>query len=200
HTRPTLRLGFAFVVSALTALLTVACGGKETATSPGQKPGVTKVQAAPPAPTAEPYPTNFSPGKSTVGEILITSIDQDFARPQINKNLGGQALSIGGKKYETGVGTHANSRMTITFPAGFRTLTGACGLDDDVEKGGSVVFRILSRDKVLYRSPLLKGKQPAASAFSVNVTGLTELTLVVDDAGDGINADHGDWVALTLNK
>ena len=43
----------------------------------------------------------------------------------------------------------------------------------------------------------MKGRMKAAD-FSVPVTGLTGLTLLVEDGGDGINSDHADWVNLNL--
>lgn len=194
--RPARRPGLLFAVSALAA--TVACGGGEAGKTDGGKTS-TKAPAAANTPTPEAFPSNLSVGKSTIGDILITSITQEFGTPQLNRSIDGTPFTIAGKKYDTGVGTHANGRMTITFPAGFRTFSGACGVDDYVENRGSVVFRVLAGDKVLYRSPVLKGKMPAAT-FSVPVTGVTELTLVADDAGDGNSSDHADWVDLKVNK
>lgn len=190
--------GLALTLSALAAL-SVACGGGETGKTEPPKTSASKAQSAPATPTPDPLPSNLTPGKAAIGDILITTISQDFGKPQLNKNVSGMTLSIAGKKYETGVGTHANGRMTITFPAGFKTFSGACGVDDYVDNRGSVAFRILAGEKVLYRSPVMKGKT-AAATFSVPVSGVTELTLVADDGGDGNTSDHADWVDLKLNK
>ena len=184
------------MASALAA--TMACGGKEPGKTEGGKTS-TKAPAVPPTPTPDAFPSNLSVGKSTIGDILITSITQEFGTPQLNRSIDGTPFTIAGKKYETGVGTHANGRMTVSFPAGFRTFSGACGIDDYVDGRGSVVFRILAGEKVLYRSPVMKGKVPAAT-FSVPLSGATELTLVADDAGDGNSSDHADWVDLKVGK
>ena len=179
----------------LALAVTAACGGKEPAApAKGEK-----APSAATAPTPDGLPTNISPGKTMLGEIVIKEATQDYARPQLNRNVSNMPLSIAGKKYATGIGTHANARVRIVLPAGTRALSGACGVDDYVETRGSVVFRILDGEKVLYKSGLLKGKMPAES-FDVNVGGATELTLVVDDGGDGNTSDHGDWVDLAIRK
>jgi hypothetical protein len=194
--RPGRGLGLLFAASALAA--TVACGGGEPGKTTGGKTS-TKAPAAAPTPTPDAFPSNLTVGKSTIGDILITSITQEFGTPQLNRSIDGTGFIIAGKKYDTGVGTHANGRMTISFPAGYKTFSGACGIDDYVDGRGSVVFRILAGEKVLYRSPVVKGKMPAAT-FSVPVSGVTELTLIADDGGDGNSSDHANWVDLKVSK
>lgn len=116
----------------------------------------------------------------------------------VNKSIKGNTLVIGGKAYGSGLGTHAPARVSIRFPATFKTLTGFCGLDDEDGPGGSVVFVILDKDKELFKSTLVRGGEPALP-FSVSVEGLSTVTLVVEDGGDGMAYDHGDWVDLKLN-
>lgn len=129
--------------------------------------------------------------------MLVTKFTQTYGTARFGASVQENPLSIGGQRYQTGFGTHATSRIEISFPARFKTFTGACGVDDETGKQGSVVFRILDGEKVLFESPLMKGGMKAAE-FSVPVDGLSGLALTVGDGGDDDHFDHADWVNLVL--
>jgi NPCBM/NEW2 domain len=156
-----------------------------------------------PGPAPEPVPTlapTLKGGETKLGDIVVNSVTIGWGTPQLNRSVIGTPLSIGGQGYETGFGTCAVSRIEISFPAKYKTFTGSCGIDDVFkgrESAGSVVFWILDGEKVLFKSPLMRGRMKAVD-FSVPVTGLTGLTLFVDDGGDGIISDHADWVNLNV--
>jgi NPCBM/NEW2 domain len=154
-----------------------------------------KGASRPPDPPT-PAPT-LEGGKTKLGDILVNSATQGWGTPQLNRNVAGRPFSIAGQKYQTGFGTVSVSRIEISFPGKYSTFAGSCGIDDEVQQLGTVVFKILDRGKVLFASPLMKGKMKALD-FSVPVNGLTGLTLIVEDGGDGIDSDHADWVNLNL--
>jgi hypothetical protein len=66
------------------------------------------------------------------------------------------------------------------------------GLDDEVGANGTVVFQVFGGSTLLYTSPLLEGGD-APHAIVVDVTGRSQLRLVVNDGGDNVWWDHGDW-------
>jgi hypothetical protein len=161
--------------------------------------GCKSEKAAPGGAAPTPAPT-LEAGKTKLGDILVKSVTIGWGTPQFNRSVLGTPLSIGGRGYQTGFGTCPISRIEISFPAKYKTFTGSCGIDDVMQDRGSVgtvVFKVLYGEKVLFESPLIKGRMKAAD-FSVPVTGLTSLTLFVDDGGDGIDSDHADWVDLRL--
>ena len=114
----------------------------------------------------------------------------------------GQPLTIGGKVYTQGFGTHAGSQMLFTLaPASnitCTTFTADVGVDDEVGSKGSVVFQVYADGVKKYDSGSLTGAD-AAKAVSVDVTGVKQLKLVVTDAGDGIDYDHADWANPNVN-
>jgi hypothetical protein len=174
------------------------CKWKKAAGGPAHKSASAASGAVPkPEPT---LPATLKGGETKLGDIMVNSVTIGWGTPQLNRSVIGTPLSIGGQRYETGFGTCAISRIEISFPAKYKTFTGSCGIDD-VFKGheslGSVVFWIKQDDKVLFKSALMRGRMKAVD-FSVPVTGLTSLTLYVDDGGDGITSDHADWVNLNL--
>jgi hypothetical protein len=172
-------------VLVLGGFVTTGCGGgKESPAAP----------AGPRAPTPSP---SVYPGKTKIGEMKIESVTQGWGTPQLDKSVIGSPLTIAGASYNSGIGTHAQSIIEVSFPPNFKTLSGACGVDGFVKNNGSIVCKVVAGDKVLFTSPLLKGGMKA-SAFSVPVGGLSKLTLVVEDGGDNITSDHADWVDLSL--
>jgi hypothetical protein len=163
--------------------VTAGCGEKS---SPAPAP--------PPAPSPLP---SISPGKTRIGEFTIETMSQGWGTPQLNQSVMGRPLTIAGAAYRSGIGTHAISRIEISFSPKFKTFSGACGVDGFVETRGSIVCKVADGDRVLFTSPLLKGGMKAAS-FSVPVEGLSRLTLSVEDGGDNMDSDHADWVDLQL--
>ena len=100
--------------------------------------------------------------------------------------------AIGGKRFEHGLGTHANSVFRIALGGKAERFTATVGVDDEVGKQGSVVFKVTGDGKTLWESGVLRGGDPAKDV-SVALDGVKLLVLAVGDAGDGINYDHADW-------
>ena len=71
-------------------------------------------------------------------------------------------------------------------------FTAVVGVDDEVTSGGSVVFQVLVNGVQRYDSGVMTAAT-APQTVNVDLTGGTELRLVVTTAGDGPAADHADW-------
>lgn len=155
-------------------------------------------ESSAPGPTPVPTPpATVHPGSTKIGEITIDSVSQGWGTPQLDLSVMGRPLVIAGQSYRSGIGTHAASKIEISFPSRFKTFSGACGVDGYLGNRGSIVCKIVGGDKTLFTSPLLKGGAKVVS-FSIPVGGLSKLTLFVEDGGDGIDSDHADWVDLRL--
>ena len=116
-----------------------------------------------------------------------------------DKSVGEKPLSIGGQKFEHGLGTHATSSIRITLNKNGERFTSDVGVDDDTEKRGSVAFKVVGDGKTLWESPVLHGGD-APKPVSVDLHGVKTLVLEVSDAGDGVGYDHADWAnaAITM--
>jgi len=108
-------------------------------------------------------------------------------------------LSIAGKKYEQGLGTHAPSVIELRFSPEFKSFSGACGVDDYWKTEGSLICMVVHSKKILFNSPLMRGGRRAIP-FSVSVDGIDRLELVVSDGQDGQELDLANWVDLKLSK
>ncbi|MFQ7535303.1 MAG: NPCBM/NEW2 domain-containing protein [Akkermansia muciniphila] len=65
---------------------------------------------------------------------------QETGETRLDRSLSNVGLSIGGKKYATGIGTHATSMIPLPVPETPKVLRleGACGIDDGADGDGSV--------------------------------------------------------------
>ena len=133
-------------------------------------------------------------GAATFGiETLdLGYVDQGWGSPQANKSVDGHTLSIGGKKFEHGLGTHASSSFRVALNGKGERFTASVGVYDEIGHQGSVVFKVIGDGKTLWESGVMRGGEPAKEV-SADLRGIKTLVLSVGDAGDGINYDHADW-------
>ena len=132
-------------------------------------------------------------------ELNLASIQQGVGQAKKNVSIEGAPISIGGKTFEHGIGTHARSEMRILLDGKATRLTGQCGLDDASAKdpAASVEFEIVADGAVLWRSGVMK-EGSAAAAFDVPLENAKDLRLKVGDAGDGMAADRADWADAVI--
>jgi alpha-galactosidase len=130
----------------------------------------------------------------------VATVQQDWGQARANRSVDNHPLSIGGRGFERGIGTHANSEWTIELAGGAAGFHAMVGVDDEPCGGaGTVVFVVLGDGKELARTPTMHLKD-AASPIDVDVKGVKTLSLIVEDAGDGINYDHADWADARLTR
>lgn len=116
--------------------------------------------------------------------------------PQKDKSIDLNEITLNGKTYEKGIGTHASSEIVYNLGKNFTNFETDMGVDSEVING-SVVFQVYGDGVKLYDSGLMTAATQAKTA-RLNVTGITELKLVVTDNGDGITNDHADWANARL--
>jgi len=130
--------------------------------------------------------------------VWLSSLDlgkmtAGWGRPVSDRSVQKKAISIAGRKFDKGVGTHARSVMYIDLAGGSQRFSAYVGVDDEVNGNiGSVEFRIYGDGKLLWTSGVMKANEPARKA-DVDVSGVQTLVLLVGSAGDGINFDHANW-------
>ncbi len=122
---------------------------------------------------------------------------------QRNRSVMGQTMSMGGRVFHRGIGTHAHSRITYDLAVvgpqsgpGFRRFAATIGCDQEVH-ANSIVFVVEGDGRELFRSPLMRYATPVME-IEVPIAGVRRLSLVVEDGGDGIAADHGNWADARL--
>ena len=134
-----------------------------------------------------------------LSSLKLSGIEQGWGEAHSNRSVDNRRLTVAGRVFERGIGTHANSSIPLELDGNAVELTGWAGLDDETGGRGSVLFQIQADGKELWNSGVMRPKD-AAKEFSLSVKGVKSLVLVAADGGDGSDYDHADWgdVALTM--
>ena len=111
----------------------------------------------------------------------------------------GNAVRINGTAYGKGLGAHSNSEVRYTLGGSCSSFQADVGVDDEVPAGwGSIVFQVWADGNLLFDSGRMTRGSPA-QPVNLPLNGRNEISLVINDAGDGITWDHGDWADARLN-
>lgn len=117
-----------------------------------------------------------------------------FAAMGVNTSWDGRPLTIGDRPLAVGLGMHAVSTATYRVPAGASAFEALIGLSGSVARTAAAVqFLVLGQDgAVLFDSGVVRATDPERM-IHVSLTGVTQVTLKLDDGGNGIDSDHGVW-------
>ncbi|MFI5523351.1 NPCBM/NEW2 domain-containing protein [Streptomyces platensis] len=189
--------------------------GHSPTTSPKGSPSASRSASDSPEPThsaaskhpkprhpspKKPSPTKSRPGHknkppshttSLTARPVIASSDS-YAPARVNSSIDGHPLTIQGVGYAQGLGAHADSQILYDLGGSCSALTVDVGLDDEVGANGSVVFQIYRDTTLVADSGLMTVDQPA-KRLTADLSGGSQLRLVVTDGGNGNTSDHADW-------
>ena len=124
----------------------------------------------------------------------LTKMTSGWGEPVANKSVAKNPLTLAGKVYNSGVGTHATSIMFIDLKGSAKRFNAIVGLDDEVKNSpeASIVFQIIGDNKKLFKSHLIKaGDKPIK--IDISIKKIKTLMLMVDSDINGTNSDHADW-------
>jgi len=124
--------------------------------------------------------------RATCGKYEIM-MDMDFK---------GNPIKVNDIKYEKGIAVHAPSKITFKLYKNYRFFKASLGILDFSEGKGSVKFMVLGDGRKLYSSPRISGNQNPIP-IEVNIEGIQELSLVVNDLEDR-SFDHAAWLNPVL--
>lgn len=141
-----------------------------------------------------------------LSQLKPISYQQDYGGPQMNMSVN----SVFGPKYwsplsnnyyffRRGIGSHANSIIQYDLAKKFRRFSTQYGVDTGATVEASVIFQILADNKLIFTSERM-GKFDLPESIELDIAGVESLSLVTNNAGDGINGDHADWLEPTLYK
>jgi alpha-galactosidase len=137
--------------------------------------------------------TQLSAQTVWLDQLDLSAATQGFGVPRKNKSVDGRTITIAGKTFERGFGTHSESSLLIQLNGKATLFTAQVGVDDEVAGHDPAVEFVLYGDKAkLWSSGILRLGDPAKQC-SVQLTGVQKLELVVTDGGNGNYYDHADW-------
>jgi hypothetical protein len=139
-----------------------------------------------------------------LSDLQAIQVKHGWGTAAPNRSIGGGPLRIDRKTYQKGLGTHANALAVYEIPKKASRFVAVVGIDDSQKNDprSSVVFQVYGDVKEMGEKPALIAESPVLSdkslrswAFNLELNSrFKQLRLVVTDAGDGIAADHADWV------
>ena len=131
-------------------------------------------------------------------ELNLSTMTAGWGDSHPKLSVDGNPMSIAGKKFLRGVGTHAVSTFLIHLNGKGKRFRASVGVDDEVGNGpASIEFYILGDRQVLWHSGVMKKNDPPKIA-DVDINHIQSLGLLVTDGGDGIDYDHADWCDAEL--
>ncbi len=128
----------------------------------------------------------------SLSTLDLGQMTSDWGTPKADFGISGEPMSIDGKKFSQGVGTHAGSKLRVDLGGKASRFSARVGVDDGAKGEGSVEFIVMGDGKELWRSGIMTGGK-AAKALNVELSGIKTLLLRVTDGGDGVTSDHADW-------
>jgi len=113
------------------------------------------------------------------------------------KTVDGHPITLNGKVYPHGFGTHAVASVGIQLNGQATHFDAVVGVDDETGSKGSVGFSVVVDGKIVDSTQTLHGGDTPIP-ISVDLTGAKILVLRVSDGGDGIDYDHADWAGALI--
>lgn len=127
-------------------------------------------------------------------ELDLTTMTCGWERPRAKASVAGNPLTVDGKRFERGVGTHADSWFVLEADGQALAFEAQVGVDDEelIRGKGSVVFEVFADQKLAVRTKQVRATQ-AAKKIKADLTGAKLVILHVSDSGDGDAFDHANW-------
>lgn len=137
-------------------------------------------------------------------EIEKTKCGWENHTPKKDKSIDGNDITIGGKVYESGVGTHGPSQIIIKLNGSVTDFYTVLGVDDEVKEAGNFDYHVYVKAEGGATEDVAKGTINRFSNQSVdihadNLSGWKYLYLETSNGTDGTNTcDHVDWANAYL--
>jgi nitrous oxidase accessory protein NosD len=144
-------------------------------------------------------PSTASTTPTAVSSLTWASATTGYGTIQLNHSVNGNALTLDGTTYVSGIGTHAASTIVYNIDGLYNTFQSDVGIDqeEDVAGAGEVDFEVIGDGKVLFNSGVLTNDQVAH--INISVVGVQQLELVATNGiANNINYDHSDWAGAVL--
>jgi hypothetical protein len=146
----------------------------------------------------------FTLEKMQPPEMFLSDLDPvrltpGWRQPELKRNFNSGGLSVGGRRFEKGIGMPTNSEIEFELNGTYDNFAALVGIDDEFNNNDAKVeFVVLGDGKELWRSGGLK-KSDGTKPLKVEVKNVKLLTLRVQREGEG-GRIHADWVDARLTK
>lgn len=137
-----------------------------------------------------------------LSNMVACTAFSDISPVKYDQSHNGNPIKLNGVTYAKGIGCHANSEITYKLNGNFGRFISDIGIDDEVldsaDPQASVYFRVYADNVFRYESPVLSNLSPIAK-ININVQGVQELKLIVNQGPNENFNDHADWAGARLH-
>ncbi len=137
-----------------------------------------------------------------LADLDLSHIHQDWGQPGKNRSVGGNTITIAGKTFERGVGSHGFSVWWIDLGGKAERFTAYVGADEEAKGHPDVPkfpieFRVFGDRKLVWHSGNMYAGQPG-KAVDLDLRGIGILALVIQPTGRENVFAHGDWAEARI--
>ena len=144
------------------------------------------------ASVAAPTSSTSAGAKVTLLSSLdLTKMKQGYGSAQKDVSVTNKRLTLAGKQYEHGVGTHAVSTFWVNLGGACENFSATVGLDEASSGAATLRFQVYGDGRKLWQSSVLR--RGAAENVQVSLAGVKTLLLKVDTPEGGTKNAHADW-------
>jgi len=123
------------------------------------------------------------------------SVTQGWGELRKNQSVWEKPMTIAGKHFLRGLGTHAPSKIVYGLEGKYKRFQAYAGADGATAP--TITFEVWADGKKRWESGLMAKDDPA-KRVDVDISNAQTLELIVGDGGNDLMADHADWADARL--
>ena len=141
--------------------------------------------------TIEEYYFDAKDGALALNGVKYESHKQAWGTLHTNESIDGNKMTVNGKKFKFGYGTHAASETVFNLEGKFNTFAMQYGLDDESLCSNGVKLQVLGDEKVLAETEFFKAG--FLGTLAIDVKDVQKLT-IKSIANGSIDCAHVDLI------
>ena len=141
--------------------------------------------------TIEDYYFNTKDGALALNGVKFESHTQAWGSLHTNESIEGNKMTVNGKRFKFGYGTHAASETVFNIEGKFNTYSMQYGLDDESLCSSGVKMQVLGDGKVLAETEFFKAG--FLGTLTADIKDIQKLT-IKSIANGSIDCDHVDII------
>lgn len=133
--------------------------------------------------------------RQTIDGVFLDALEpascvQGWGTLQKNQSVWEKPMTIAGRRFRRGLGTHADSRISYDLGGRYRRFQSWVGADG--ASTATLTFEVWADGQKRWESGRMN-KQSTAKLVDLDISGVRRLELVVGHGGDNIQSDHANW-------
>lgn len=130
-----------------------------------------------------------------VEESRLVTLPQPWQR---DKSVARKTLTLGERKFDRGIGTHAYSKLVFDLAGNYDAFNATIGIDAAAERHGDCIFVVVADGQELARERMTGTTE--AKELKLDISGVKQLTLIVEPGEDLDLADLANWADARVIK